>query len=38
VSFGLPELPAGSYQMAFMLEGNGMIYSINSDLFEVMVE
>jgi hypothetical protein len=38
VSFLLPQLKAGTYQMAFMLEGNEMIYSVNSDLFEVVIE
>lgn len=37
ISCELPEMPAGTYQMAFMLEGNGMIYSINSGLYELEV-
>ncbi len=38
LSFTLPEMPSGTYHMAIMLEGNGMIYSVNSDLLEVQID
>ncbi len=34
----LPILEKGTYQMAFMLEGNGMIYSMNSGLVKLEFE
>lgn len=38
LSGDLPELSPGRYQLALMLEGNGMIYSVNSGLYDFKIK